>query len=104
MLETGLSDFHFMTLTIMKVFLKKLKPRIINKRSYKNFSNEKFKSSLLNELRKEYFVNNKKGFEKFYNISMNVLNKHAPRKKKIAIGNQMLFYQFYLENMSRKKL
>ena len=104
MFETGLSDFHFMTLTVMKFFLKKLKPRIINNRSYKNFSNEKFKNCLLDELRKEYYVNNKKGFEKFCNISLNVLNKQAPREKKIARGNQMLFYQFYLENMSRKKL
>ena len=33
---------------------------------------KKFKSCLLNELRKEAFVNNDKGFEKFRNTSMNV--------------------------------
>ena len=81
-LETGMSDFHLMTLTVMRKSFKKLQPRIINYRSYKNFSNEKFKSYLLNELRKEDFVNNDKSFEKFCNIVMNVLNKHAPRKKK----------------------
>ena len=41
-LETGLSDFHKMTLTVMKVFYKKQKPTIITHRSYKNFSNEIF--------------------------------------------------------------
>ena len=51
-LKTGLSDFHLMTLTVMRKSLKKLQPRIINYRPYKNFSNEKFKSCLLNELRK----------------------------------------------------
>ena len=39
-LETDLSDFHKMTLTVMKVFYKKQKPTIITYRSYKDFSNE----------------------------------------------------------------
>ena len=33
-LEIGLSDFHLMTLTVMKKVFKKLKPRIINYRTY----------------------------------------------------------------------
>ena len=36
-LETGLSDFHLMTLTVMRRSFRKLQPRIINYRSYKNF-------------------------------------------------------------------
>ena len=39
-IETGLSDFHLMTLTVMGKNFKKIKPRIINYRSYNNFSNE----------------------------------------------------------------
>ena len=70
-----------MTLAVMRKSFKKLQPRTINYRSYKNFLNEKFKNCLLNDLRKEDFVNNDKGFEKFCNISMTVLNKHAPQKK-----------------------
>ena len=81
--------FHLMTLAVMRKSYKKLQPRIISYRSYKNFSNKNFKNCLLNELRKEDFVNNDKGFEKFFNISMNVLSKHAPRKKKVGRGNQM---------------
>ena len=34
-----LSDFHLMALTIMKKSFRKLNPRLINYRSYKNFSN-----------------------------------------------------------------
>ena len=41
-LETGLSDFHKMTLTVTKVFYKKQKPTIITYRSYTNLSNEVF--------------------------------------------------------------
>ena len=44
--------FHLMTLTTTKTFFKKLQPRIINCRPYKNFKNKKFKGCLLNELRK----------------------------------------------------
>ena len=35
--------FHLMNLTTTKTFFKKLQPRIINCRPYKNFKNKKFK-------------------------------------------------------------
>ena len=47
-LETGLSGFHLMILAVIRKSFKKLQPRIINYRSYKNASNETFKSCLLN--------------------------------------------------------
>ena len=100
-LETRLSDFDLMTLTVMRKSFKKLQPRIINYRSYNNNSNEKFKSCLLNELRKEDFANNDKDFEKFCNIIMKVLNKHAPRKKKIVRGNKI---PFMTKNLSKEMM
>ena len=51
------------TFTFMRKSFKNLQPKIINYRSNKNFSNRKFKSCLLNKLRKEDFVNNDEGFE-----------------------------------------
>ena len=51
-IETELSDFHLMTLTVMRINFKKIKPRIINYRSYDNFSNEYYRKCLLNELKK----------------------------------------------------
>ena len=105
-LETRLSDFDLMTLTVMRKSFKKLQPRIINYRSYNNNSNEKFKSCLLNELRKEDFANNDKGFEKFCNIIMKVLNKHAPWKKKIVRGNKipLMTKNLSKEMMKRSRL
>ena len=41
-IETGLSDFHKMTILVMKIFYKKQKPNIIRYRNYKNFNNELF--------------------------------------------------------------
>ena len=37
--ETGLPDFHLMTLTVMRKSFKKYQPKIINYRSYENFAN-----------------------------------------------------------------
>ena len=49
-IETGLSDFHLMTLTVMRKSFKKLKPRVINYRSYKHFSNEVSREGFLGKL------------------------------------------------------
>ena len=38
-IETGLSDFHRMTVTVTKATFEKLQPRIVNYRDYKYFEN-----------------------------------------------------------------
>ena len=43
--ETGLSDFHLMTLTVMRKSFKKYQPKIVNYRSYKNFTNDKYRET-----------------------------------------------------------
>ena len=53
-LETGLSDFHLMTVTVMRKIFKKLKPRTINYRSYKHFSNEAYRESLYMNSQKRF--------------------------------------------------
>ena len=49
-LETGLSDFHKMTLTVLKMFYQKPKPNIITYRDYKNFSNNEFRNECIDLL------------------------------------------------------
>ena len=49
-LETGLSDFHKMTLMVMKLFHKKQKPTMITYHSYKHFSNEVFMADVQNRI------------------------------------------------------
>ena len=95
-----------MTLTVMRKSFKKLKPRIINYRSYKHFSNETFRESLLEKLSQQTFVNNDHGFEKFYNITLKTLDKYATRKAKQARGNQIPFMTKYLSKniMKRSRL
>ena len=105
-IETGLSDFHLMPLTVMTQKFKKLSPRIISYRSYKNFSNETFRESLINNFSKEVFSNNDNGLEKFCKTTMDTLNLFAPMKKKYARGNQMPFMTKDLSNkiMIRSRL
>ena len=54
-IETSLSDFHKLTVTIMKANFQKHPPEIVNYRKYKNFNNEMFRNDLLQELRKVDF-------------------------------------------------
>ena len=88
-IETEPSDFHLMTLTVMRKSFKKLKDRVINYKSYKHFLNEVFRENLLGKLSQQTFVNNDYAFVKFYNITLKTLNKHALRKAKHARGNQI---------------
>ena len=46
--ETGLSDFHMMVVTELKMGFQKLKPDIVGCRDYKHFGNEKFRSDIKN--------------------------------------------------------
>ena len=100
-IETGLSDFHLMTLTVMRKSFKKLKPRVINYRSYKHFSNEVFRGSLLEKLSQQAFVNNDYWSEKFCNITLKTLDKYAAWKANHARGNhdKGSFYKHY-ENIT----
>ena len=49
-METGISDFHKMVITVLKIFCKKQKPKIIHHRNYKTFNANRFKEELNNEL------------------------------------------------------
>ena len=98
-LQTGLSGFHLMTLTVMRKTFKKMHPRVINYRSYRDFSNETFRVSLINNLSSEVFVNNDDGLEKFYKITIYTLNSFALIKKKYARGNQI---SFMTKNLSKE--
>ena len=76
----------------MRKIFKKYQPKTINYRSYKNFSNGEYRETLINNLSKENFINNDDGFQRFCHIRLGALNKHAPRKKKHARGNQMAIF------------
>lgn len=67
-----------MTLTVIRKDFKKFQPTLINYRSYKHFTNEAYTENLINKLSQENFVNNKDRFQRFFDIGLAILNKHAP--------------------------
>ena len=80
-----------------------LKPRTTNYRSYKHFSNEAYRESLSHDISKEVFVDNDDGLQRFFDININILNRHAPRKRKLARGNQMPFIKKELSKAIMKR-
>ena len=83
-IETGLSDFHKMIFTVMKTSYRKIKPRVINYRDYKSFSNEGFRESLLENLKGKLLGNSDQSFSNFVNTCNTVLDKQLPKKKKVC--------------------
>ena len=69
--ETGLSDFHKLTLTVLEVFHAKHKPKTIQYRDFNNFDNVSLKADLLQELSIQNVHSG--DFEKFKYIFSKVL-------------------------------
>ena len=90
-IETGLSHFHRMTVTVMKAIFEKLQSRLVNYRDYKYFGNYRFRADLLSELSKANIEENEEGLNDFLSICKIILDLHAPRKQKYARGNHMPF-------------
>ena len=82
-LTTGLSDFHKMVVSVLKLKVLNDKPKEIHYRDYKHFDIDFFNYELTNA----YAVNDTSDYLSFHNIYMGILNKHAPSKKKIIRAN-----------------
>ena len=103
-IETGLSDFHKMNLTVLKMFFTKQKHETIFYRNYKKFDNLKFKEALNRELMKHDL--NNIDYEDFHEIVLSILNAHAPLKKKHLRANHASFVtkEFRKAVMKRARL
>ena len=78
--ETGISDFHKITITVMKTCFRKQPPKIISYRDYKHFSQPYFRYELeIAHIQHNFlFIPN----DKFVEITMELFNKHVPLKHK----------------------
>ena len=81
--STGISDFHKMVLTSMKTTFPKAVRKEIIYRDMKNFDENAFKRDLKEELKKPSLTN----YALFEEIFENVLERHAPKKKKMQRAN-----------------
>ena len=83
--ETGLSDHHKMTLTVLKTSFQKKEPVSIKYRNYKKFDNTRFNAEL-NHILQDFDVKNT-SYELFESTVVDLLNKHAPMKEKFVRAN-----------------
>ena len=89
--ETGISDYHKLISTFLKSCYRRLKPKIIYYRNYKNFNEEFFLKDLRNS---NLSANSDNPYENYTNISQifsKIFQNHAPLKKKILRGNHASF-------------
>ena len=90
-IETGLSDFHKMTVSVMKTTFQKLKPKIVQYRDYTKFSNDEFRKKLVENLSLQNIPTDGNGLEKFLQICISTLDQFAPRKKNTYVVIICLF-------------
>ena len=104
--ETGLSDFHKMCVTVMKMHHCKQRRSVITYRMFKNFSNIEFMKNLEENLTKiEHFDNIPSNLFKEETVNI-ILEKHAHTKKKYVRPNEAPFITKTLskEIMKRSRL
>ena len=102
--ETGLSDHHKLTITVMRCFFKKQPPITITYRDYKNFNPQLFRNELLKEL---YNVHKGKiDYETFEEIVVRLLSIFAPIKERYIRANNAPFMNKTLSKavMTRSRL
>ena len=100
--ETGLSDFHKMTVTVMKRYFKKKDPVTIVYRDLKSFDGLKFRDEIREKLEKVQNLD----IDIFKNIFTSTWDAHAPVKRKVVRGNNAPFMNKTLSKafMHRSKL
>ena len=103
-IETGLSDHHVLTITIMKSTFHKLQPTRRLYRDYKHFNPTVFRTALLNEI-----YNKHKGqldYKNLEKIVIGLLDTFAPMKMKFIRANNSPFMNktLYKAVMNRSRL
>ena len=88
-IETGLSDFHKMVVTVLKTSFDKQKPNVVNYRDYRNFRDEVFRQDLQKEIA-DLDVQ-RLTYTSFQSAFGHVLDKHAPMKKRYIRANDSPF-------------
>ena len=88
--ETGLSDFHKMTVTVMKKFFKKKEPIIVKYHDRKNFDAIKFREDIRNQIASR----GKMSCDGLQSILADSYLQHAPIKIKRLRANNAPFMDF----------
>ena len=80
--STGLSDFHKMTLTVMKSTFPKVKPKSIKYRNFSKYNRNAFGNDLKMKLEGQL-----PNYETFEKVFLETMDAHAPQKTKVVRAN-----------------
>ena len=92
-IETGLSDFYKMVVTVMKTTSRKLEPRIVYYRDFKYFCNDSFKESLQKAISQNSGVGCDEIYESLAASCNKILDNYVPLKKEVCEGQSFAFYE-----------
>ena len=85
-IETGLSEFHRVTVSVLTTYFGKLPPRTISYRKFSNYQNANFIKSMNDGLlEQQYMKFPLKDPNCFHKVSTEILNQHAPHKRYIYL-------------------
>ena len=98
--ETGLSDHHKMTITVLKTFFQKQSPTIIKYRDYKMFNVNLFCDQLLSHLTT---CGDDITYDTFETTLIHLLNLYAPMKTKYVRANNGPFMNKILSKATMTK-
>ena len=90
-----------MVMTVLKIYFKKKGTTVIQYRDYKNFSNNKFRNDLLNELIRSKVETSM--LDIFVNTVLKVLSKNAPVKKSYIRAHEAPFTNKVLKKAIMKR-
>ena len=88
-IETGISDFHKLIVTVLKVKHEKVHPKIMQYRDYKNFDSTRFFEKL--QVRLNHLNMNSLDFSSLKKCFIELVNKVAPLKIKFLRANHSKF-------------
>ena len=91
--ETGLSDFHRMKVTVLKTTFKKFEPEMIRYSDYKNFQNDQYRDKLTPKLSNIVSKKNNIRLNEFLSICIHTLDRYAPCKQRYTRGNHLPFFE-----------
>ena len=92
-IETGLSDFHKMTVTVLKTFFQKKEPKVISYRDYNNYSNDIFRQLINDDFNVLLQTSNEhhQPLQTYLNVCIRALDVCAPRKTTYVRANNSPF-------------
>ena len=90
-IETGISDFHKMIVTVLKIYFQKREAKVINYRDYRNFSNEEFRQQVLKDILKTTQNDDIVSYKSFFTIFQRALDSRASKTQKCVISTHNPF-------------